>query len=348
MDPPRFGAPAASAGSPGSDDDGGGLTGDAGRMSDFAMSEAEFRALHERLRRASAWVPADRRGALNNITMSDVIAAAGQVRVGRTVSLAAPIQGPAADNPDPAVHQLAHSAEGPERASGLTFATDRLALNIHGDADSHMDALCHVLFDGTLYNGVPDDTAAATGAAELSIDVASQGIAGRGLLLDIPRARRVDWLEPGDHVTADDLLAAESAQADRISQGDLVFVRVGHRARRRSVGAWDAAEARAGLHPSALELLAERRVGVLGSDGNNDTAPSAVEGVDFPVHVLAINAMGLHLLDYLDFEDLLALCRELRRWSFLCVLAPLRLPAGTGSPINPIAILLKASALITP
>ena len=303
------------------------------------MSEAEFRALYQRLRRGSAWVPADRRGALNNITMSDVIATASGVQVGRTVSLAAPIHGPAADNPDPAVHQMAHSAEGPERASGLTFATDRLALNIHGDADSHMDALCHVLFDGTLYNGVADDTAATSGAAELSIDVASQGIAGRGLLLDIPRVRRVDWLEPGDHVTADDLLAAESAQADRISQGDLVFVRVGHRARRQSLGPWDAAEARAGLHPAALEFLAERRIGVLGSDGNNDTAPSAVEGVDFPVHALAINAMGLHLLDYLDFEDLAALCQELRRWSFLCVLAPLRLPAGTGSPINPIAIL---------
>ena len=123
-----------------------------------------------------------------------------------------------------------------------------------------------------------------------------------------------------------------------ISQGDLVFVRVGHRARRRSVGPWDTAGARAGLHPVALELLAERRIGVLGGDGNNDTAPSAVEGVDFPVHVLAVNAMGLHLLDYLDFEDLVTLCEELRRWSFLAVLAPLRLPAGTGSPINPIAI----------
>jgi len=302
------------------------------------MTEAEFRALHERLRRASAWVPADRRGALNNISMSDVVAAAGAVSVGRTVSLAAPIQGQAADNPDPAVHQLAYSADGPDRVSGLTFATDRLALNIHGDADSHMDALCHVLFDGTLYNGVADDTADAAAAAELSIDVASHGIAGRGLLLDIPRVRGVPWLEPGDHVTADDLRAAESAQSDRIGQGDLLFIRVGHRARRRSLGPWDAAGARAGLHPAALELLAERRIGVLGSDGNNDTAPSIVEGVDFPVHVLAINAMGLHLLDYLDFEDLVAICDDLRCCSFLCVLAPLRLPAGTGSPVNPIAI----------
>jgi hypothetical protein len=55
--------------------------------------------------------------------------------------------------------------------------------------------------------------------------------------------------------------------------------------------------------------------------------------------VLAINALGLHLLDYLQFEELLPLCRENRRWSFLCVIAPLRMPRATGSPVNPIAIL---------
>jgi kynurenine formamidase len=148
----------------------------------------------------------------------------------------------------------------------------------------------------------------------------------------------VPWLEPGDHVTADDLRAAESAASDRIEQGDLLFVRVGHRARRQSLGPWDAAEARAGLHPAALELLAERRIAVLGSDGNNDTAPSAVEGVDFPVHVLAINAMGMHLLDYLDLDALAERCEEMRRASFLCVVAPLRLREGTGSPVNPIAM----------
>ena len=67
-------------------------------------------------------------------------------------------------------------------------------------------------------------------------------------------------------------------------------------------------------------------------------APSAAEGVDFPVHVLAVNAMGLHLMDWLQFDDLVAVCEELNRWSFLCVVAPLRLDAATGSPVNPIAI----------
>jgi kynurenine formamidase len=117
--------------------------------------------------------------------------------------------------------------------------------------------------------------------------------------------------------------------------GDLLFLRVGHRARRRSLGPWDAAGARAGLHPSALELLAGRRIAALGSDGNNDTAPSAAQGVDFPVHVLAVNAMGLYLLDYLDLDALTESCAAIRRWSFLCVVAPLRLTKGTGSPGQP-------------
>jgi len=216
---------------------------------------------------------------------------------------------------------------------------DRIAMNIHGNADSHIDALCHVIFDGALYNGVAADTVTATGAAELSIGVAADGIVGRGVLLDVARSRGVPWLEPGDYVTVADVLAAEKDQQVKVGQGDIVLVRTGHRLRRDERGPWDAAEARTGLHPTVLPLLAERRIAALGSDGNNDTAPSAVAGVDFPVHVLAINALGLHLLDYLQFTELSQVCAEIRRWSFLCVIAPLRLPAGTGSPVNPIAIL---------
>ena len=308
-------------------------------MSDFELSADEFRALYDRVKHMSLQGSADRRGALNNISSSEVVAAASGVWRGRAVSLAAPIESEVTlDNPDPAVHQMTHPGTSSAPTSGLSFALDRVALNIHGNADSHIDALSHVIFDGILYNGLSPGAVTAPGATELSIEVAESGIVGRGLLLDIPRVRGVPWLEPGDHVTADDLIAAEAAQEVRIEPGDLLFVRVGHRNRRAALGPWDAANARAGLHPAALELLAERRIGALGSDGNNDTAPSTAEGVDFPVHVLAVNAMGLHLLDWLQFDNLVAVCEELNRWSFLCVVAPLRLRAATGSPVNPIAI----------
>ncbi len=308
-------------------------------MSDFELSAGEFRALYDRVKHLSSQGPGDRLGALNNISSAQVVAAASDVWRGRAVSLAAPVGSEVApDNPDPAVHQMIHTGISPGPASGVSFAMDRVALNIHGNADSHIDALSHVIFDGTLYNGVNPGAVTAAGATELSIEMAGGGIVGRGLLLDIPRVRGVPWLEPGEHVTADDLIAAEAAQEVRIEEGDLLFVRVGHRNRRETLGPWDAANARAGLHPAALEFLAQRQIAALGSDGNNDTAPSAAEDVDFPVHVLAVNAMGLHLLDWLQFDDLVAICEELNRWSFLCVIAPLRLRAATGSPVNPIAI----------
>jgi kynurenine formamidase len=301
------------------------------------MTEAEFRSLYERLRRQVPWGPDDRRGALNHLGPAQIQAAASEVRLGRTVSLAAPIEHRvSADNPDPAQHRM---VQAPGGAGGLEFAADRIAMNIHGNADSHIDALCHVAFDGTLYNGVPASAVTAAGAVELSIAIAADGIAGRGVVLDIPRLRGVPWLEPGDHVTPGDITAAERDQGVRISQGDILLVRVGHQRRRKECGAWDAAATRAGLHPSVMPLLAERQIAVLGSDSNNDTAPSVAEGVEFPVHVLAINALGLLLLDYLQFDELVPLCEEAARWSFLCVIAPLRLTTGTGSPVNPIAIL---------
>ena len=303
------------------------------------MSAADFDVLYQRLQRTVAWGPADRRGALNHITPARVLAAASEVRLGRTAPLGAAIETEVTlDNPDPCVHQMTSPAGNQADRTGLSFATDRLAMNIHGNADSHIDALCHVIYWGLLYNNVPAETITPAGASELSINMARNGIVGRGVLLDIPRLSGRPWLEPGEHVTADDLTRAEAAQKVAVGEGDLLFVRVGHRNRRTALGPWDAAGARAGFHPTALEFMIERRVAVLGSDGNNDTAPSLVDGVEFPVHVLAVNAIGLHLLDYLQFHDLVPLCEQAGRWSFLCMIAPLQLSRGTGSPVNPIAI----------
>ncbi|MFE6843749.1 cyclase family protein [Streptomyces sp. NPDC057686] len=304
------------------------------------MSESGFRSLYRELRRTAPGGAAPL-GALGTITPAQTLAAVREVRSGRSVSLAAPVNtraGP--DNAEPAEHRLTAPAGGVPDPGGLQFARDRIAMNIHGDVDSHIDALCHVIYGGTLHGGVPAaDVLSPDGSAALSVDLARDGIVGRGVLLDVPRLHGVPWLEPGSHVSAEDLAAAEAQQGVRVGRGDILVVRVGHRRRRAQLGAWDTAGARAGLHPSALRFLAERQVAVLGSDGNNDTAPSAVPSVAFPVHVLAVHAMGLHLLDYLQFEELAPLCEREGRWSFLCVIAPLRLSSATGSPVNPLAIL---------
>jgi kynurenine formamidase len=304
------------------------------------LSRDEFAELMHRLRGSAGWDATDRRGALNHLTPAHRIAAAAEVRLGQHVTLARPIETEsAADDPEPPRHDMTGAVGDHHLSRGVDFAMDRFSMDVHGNATSHIDALCHVIWDSKLYNDVPVDVVTPEGATSLSIDVIRDGIVGRGVLLDIPRLRGTPWLEPGDDVTIAELRDAEQAEGVLVGPGDLLFVRVGHGARREQLGAWDAASARAGLHPNALEFVAERKVAALGSDGNNDTAPSAVDGVDFPVHALAMNALGLHLMDYLQFEDLAPMCEAHGRWTFLAVVAPLRLPHATGSPVNPIAIL---------
>ena len=147
------------------------------------------------------------------------------------------------------------------------------------------------------------------------------------------------WLEPGEHVYREDLEAAERSQGCADQRGR--HPARAHRASRRlaELGPWDTAQNKAGLHPTAMSLLAERDIAALGCDGNSDTAPSTTEGVAFPIHVLALNAMGVMLLDYLQFEGLRSACESAGRWEFLCVTAPLWIAGGTGSPVNPLAIL---------
>jgi kynurenine formamidase len=139
-------------------------------------------------------------------------------------------------------------------------------------------------------------------------------------------------------VFSEDLEAAEREQGVTVGTGDILLVRTGHARRLAELPPWDTPNAKAGLHPTTARFLAERCVAALGSDGNNDTAPSTTEEVGFPIHVLAINAMGVHLLDYLQFEDLVRRCEHQGRWEFLFAAAPLRIPRGTGSPLNPIAV----------
>ncbi|MGH3488891.1 MAG: cyclase family protein [Actinopolymorphaceae bacterium] len=321
-----------------------------------SLTAAEFRALFadvatwDSSNRPGRWAGS---GAIRHLTAERTAAAAGLVRTGTTVPLGRILdthRGPA--NPAPAVHVMTSTPEpdgdlvtGPSSASGRTpaepadrFATDYVGLDYHHDTHSHVDALCHVAFDGRLYGGAPVETVTSYGAEHASIALLAAGLVGRGVLLDIPRVRGSRWVEPGQHVFRTDLEAAEREEGVRVGAGDILLVRTGHARRLDELGPWDTSRVKAGLHPTTAIFLAEREMTALGSDGNSDTAPSTTEGVDFPLHVLAVSAIGIHLLDYLNFEDLAERCAREERWEFLFVAAPLRIPGGTGSPINPLAI----------
>jgi kynurenine formamidase len=304
-----------------------------------SVSAQQFSALFDALCNWGRWGEDDERGALNLLTADRVSEATRLVRDGRSVSVSLPLNTRAAgDNPVPADHHMTLLGQEAPATEAVHFLKDYVGADYHNDGHTHIDALCHVCYRGSLYNGRAEDTVSARGAEVNTIDVLRDGLVGRGVLLDVPRERGVDWLEPGEHVFSEDLEAAERSQGVTVREGDVLLVRTGHSRRLRELGPWNTPEAKAGLHPTAMEFVAARGVAVLASDGNNDTAPSTTEGVAFPIHVLAIVAMGVHLLDYLQFEELRALCERTGRWEFLFFSAPLRIAKGTGSPVNPVAV----------
>ena len=303
------------------------------------VTEKEFGELFRALCNWDRWGPEDQRGALNHLTPERVAAAAGLVQEGVTVTLSLPLNTEAAlHNPKPADHYMTELGPPDLAQHSVHFLKDYVGADYHNDGHSHIDALCHIAYEGLMYNGRSASTVTDDGAEVNTIEVLEAGLIGRGVLLDIPRVRGVPWLEPGEHVFRDDLEAAEREQGVSVQPGDILLVRTGHALRLAELGPWDTAAAKAGLHPTAMTLIGERCVAALGSDGNSDTAPSSTDGVDFPIHVLAIAAMGIHLLDYLQFEDLRASCEERERWEFLFASSPLRIEGGTGSPVNPTVV----------
>jgi kynurenine formamidase len=219
------------------------------------------------------------------------------------------------------------------------YGADYFALAPHGYATTHIDALCHIFHEGKIYNGFSAETVTAHGAGKLGIHHLRSGVVTRGVLIDVPAIRGVAALEPGEPVFPEDLEAAERATAVKVQRGDALLVRTGRWRWRESHGPWAPNEGMAGLDASCLSWIHEREISVLGSDGVSDVMPSRVDKVPMPIHTVALVAMGIHLLDNLDLDELASACVAEDRWAFLLVVAPLVLIRGTASPVNPIAVL---------
>jgi hypothetical protein len=304
------------------------------------MTLEEFGKLFEEVCNWGLWGIDDEVGTLNYLKPMMVAKAASLVRSGRSVSMARPIDTRvAADNPNPATHRITMLYDAPsDKNEEPKFVSDYLGSELHGNAHSHLDALCHVSYRGKLYNGRPTSIITSEGAKSMDVTKYKNGIVGRGVLLDIPRLRGTRWLEPGEAVSAEDLEAAEKAEGVKLGEGDILVFRVGQYGRRRELGPWDVERSRAGLDPKAMKLLHGRKISAFLPDGDGETIPSPVDGVSYPVHALQIAAMGLACGDSLQLEDLSKACEEEGRWEFMAVVSPLVLGGGTGSLVNPIAV----------
>ncbi len=309
------------------------VAGSANAQPEHAVSPEVIEDLIERLSNWGRWGDDDEAGTLNFITPEVRVAAASLIRSGRVVSLAQEtLTEPSVDNANPYRHEMTATAEG-----GFPWALDDIGVNFHGYSHSHLDALCHLVHDGRMYNGFSAEEISEDGCARLDIRAAGDGIVSRGVLLDMPRHFGERWLEPGTAIYREDIEAWEEEAGVRLQRGDVVLLRTGRWARRAAEGPWDVGQTAAGLHVSAVELLHEREVAVVGSDVAMDVTPSGIEGYPLPVHLLLLHAMGTLIFDNLELEALAEAAAAENRWEFLFTAAPMKVPGGTGSPLNPIA-----------
>jgi len=278
------------------------------------------------------WGKADEIGALNLVTPQKRRQAAALVKDGVSVSLAADADTvKEVDNPNP------------YEVTWLGIQSDRIAVNYHGIAHTHLDSLAHINERGVFYNGYTPqaDAVIKQGHSKNSIHNVKNGVFTRGVLIDIPRLKGVPYLEPGTPIYVEDLEAWEKQAGVRVSSGDALFVRTGVWARRKAVGPWLRGRAEggqsAGLHPSVIPWLKARDVALLGSDHPQYVSPGTPGAPRGAVHDFALVYLGVHLFDNCDLEALAEAAAVRKRWEFLLTAAPLPIRGGTGSPLNPIA-----------
>lgn len=298
------------------------------------VTKADVDGWMESLSNWGRWGGEDQKGAINLITPETRLAAARLVTEGISVSLARDVEKEeAVDNPRPFKHSMLNvGLNNPGQ-----FVSDDYQVSYHGYAHTHMDSLCHMAFQGKMYNGFPQAEVVAEGAPRLAVTNFKEGIFARAVLMDIPRLKGVDWLEPGTPIYPSDLDAWERKAGATVQSGDIVLIRTGRWAKRDADGPWDVSQKSAGLHASCARWLKERDAAILGSDAASDVSPSLVDGVGQPIHQLVIIAMGMPIFDNLDLEAVSEEAARQNRWEFLVTAAPMAVGGGTGSPFNPIA-----------
>jgi hypothetical protein len=297
----------------------------------------EYRRRLVPLRNWGRWGVDDQKGAVNLITAEKTLDGVRSVRLGMSVSLSRPFPtAPAPNNTFPASHYMNSLDFG----GGEGAAVDYIGIAYHGQATTHLDALCHVWDENGMWNG--RDPVAAVGFSGVSwggVEQWSAGLVTRGVLLDVAGNREDGYVDVDEPVTPEEL--SRLAEGLDVKAGDALVIHSGRDAWEAATGrSWSAAvptpNERPGLASSCLEFFRATDCSVVIWD-MADARPNEY-GVSWGTHA-ALFTLGLGLLDNALLTPLAEICREHNRTDFLVVVAPLIIEGGTGSPVNPLAVL---------
>lgn len=298
------------------------------------------------------WGPEDQLGTQNLIGPEQRVAAAGLVRSGKVFSLALPIAPDApslSSRPRPLLTPLMTGSDAVvgspynEAAPGFQWSDDMLQMPTQGS--TQWDALGHVMFEDSMYNGFwGGNTTTLGGARALGIDRQRESFVGRGVLVDAARHQGLDCCPDEQGIGAEMLDAALSAQGVELRSGDMLLVRTGYLAkwwtRPEGMTPEDYFARTPGISKDTVPWLHEKGVSALACDniGVELLVPEDPDDRVLPLHVACLVDLGLTLGELWDLDALAADCAEDGAYEFLLCAPPLHLPGGLGSPLNPIAL----------
>lgn len=255
----------------------------------------------------------------------------------RVIDLAQPMHRGMPVSPNHSPYQMALTRRHGDivRPDGSSAANEMIVTG--GHVGTHVDALCHVSFEGRLHGGI---VAAAVqsqhGYSKLGIEGAGPFLS-RGVLLDVAAAQGVEVLDPGYEITVGDLERAQEAVGVEVMRGDAVLIRSGWPRYWRDPITFTGQSAGApGLGESAGRWLAERQVRITGAETiAYEVIPAGAGHNLLPVHRLLLVEAGIHIIEVMNLDDLAAV--GIHEFGFVAI--PLKLVGATGSPIRPLALI---------
>jgi kynurenine formamidase len=309
------------------------------------LTEQDVIKLMDTLSNWRRWGTDDELGTINHVTPAVRRRAAALVRDGVSVTCARPIvtNDIAVDTTIQPLRFMVDSGEGRDTDSNDRVlqrrgAAEFIGMVFHGYSITHVDAPSHYFWQGRMYNGRSCNLVTSReGAQAESVDLLRDGVVSRGVLLDVAAVRGGE-VPSGEGVMPEDLEAAERAQQVKVEPGDVLLIRTGYYARRLREPRHPSRDGSPAADVACLPWFHERSIAMLGTDTHNDVSPLPYPRLGNALHVVALVAMGLWLIDNANLEELARACADRRRWEFLLTIAPLRLQHTTGSPVNPIAV----------
>lgn len=312
----------------------------------FSMDDVK--ALADKYKNWGRWGDDDQLGTLNYITPQKIVDASGLVKQGKVLSLAIPFDdnGPQTGsfgrfNP---IHFMLQdggdvSIGAQDHLPNIQYTDDAVTMPLQ--CATQWDALAHILYRGKMYNGYEAHHINSTGAKKNGMENAKDKIVSRGVLLDIPRYKGKQWLEPGEAVYPEDLDGAATMGKVSVGTGDIVLVRTGQIGQVRADGSWGeySGGSAPGLGVDCAQWICEHEVAGYATDTwGTEVIPNETPDIFQPLHMILIVHAGVLVGEIFDLEGLAEDCASDGVYEFLFVAPPLPITGAVGSPINPQAI----------